>query len=686
MLLSLMAAQAMGQSFTEGKTVYPVGGTFLTWTNPNNAEQTYTANAENLNLLTQPGNTQNVYLLPEIGLGDDAALQAFYVDMEAERDIKTVSMTWEGATAKAYTIYVTNEAPTSTDIPGGLQVIAQDNLGQTSENTENFATAQTGRYLVFVPTAAFNPGWGVKMRTISAYAESANLASISLAKKFIDNKDDIAATGYNEFGVTIDTDGISYNVNGTALADWTLTPGVHTLTATKGSNSATATFAVLSESDAPQTPDGPDYEAFYTSTTTNAWQLGWNGGATADNELTLGTLPVRSFTNTNCVFITSDLVDETVEPNNVNWNINPASRQWVALYLNVYSAEAGNTFNVKFKDSDAGDDFVLSQGWNNLKVDLSKYSLLSNMQLRAGGADVAIANIYFEKGEQDAEAGNIASLTVSPSIVAVGAPTELTLTAENNKGVAIAEGVTYTADGLEGTTLTASAPGAITVTGSTNGGAQTATATVVAVETPAVSQPENAIVVWNGNVAESKVGNDFTVGQDWEGGFTALPNVAFADGTEAIHAANVSTLYIPSSGLTADDLAGYNTLKATIYSTADIPAVVLLEEGNMNAVVNGTPVAVNAGEWTEISMTFEGEEAKAANWIKVKMMDESLENYVNNNEILVTNIYYTKATATGINNIAAETTAKGDLYNVAGQKVNANYKGIVIKNGKKYIK
>ena len=41
--------------------------------------------------------------------------------------------------------------------------------------------------------------------------------------------------------------------------------------------------------------------------------------------------------------------------------------------------------------------------------------------------------------------------------------------------------------------------------------------------------------------------------------------------------------------------------------------------------------------------------------------------------------------ATGINGINAEAAADGAIYNLAGQKVSAAYKGIVIKNGKKYL-
>lgn len=41
--------------------------------------------------------------------------------------------------------------------------------------------------------------------------------------------------------------------------------------------------------------------------------------------------------------------------------------------------------------------------------------------------------------------------------------------------------------------------------------------------------------------------------------------------------------------------------------------------------------------------------------------------------------------ATGVNGVNAEAAADGAIYNLAGQKVSAAYKGIVIKNGKKYL-
>lgn len=47
---------------------------------------------------------------------------------------------------------------------------------------------------------------------------------------------------------------------------------------------------------------------------------------------------------------------------------------------------------------------------------------------------------------------------------------------------------------------------------------------------------------------------------------------------------------------------------------------------------------------------------------------------------------YTKAVSTGISGTLVAPVAKNaPIYNLAGQQVNASYKGVVIKNGKKYV-
>lgn len=48
---------------------------------------------------------------------------------------------------------------------------------------------------------------------------------------------------------------------------------------------------------------------------------------------------------------------------------------------------------------------------------------------------------------------------------------------------------------------------------------------------------------------------------------------------------------------------------------------------------------------------------------------------------------FTKETSTGISNVNSTSSAKsGKTYNLAGQEVSGSYKGLVIKNGKKYVK
>lgn len=47
---------------------------------------------------------------------------------------------------------------------------------------------------------------------------------------------------------------------------------------------------------------------------------------------------------------------------------------------------------------------------------------------------------------------------------------------------------------------------------------------------------------------------------------------------------------------------------------------------------------------------------------------------------------YEVGTSTGISSVKAEAAQNGKSYNLAGQQVSGSYKGLVIKNGKKYVK
>jgi len=55
------------------------------------------------------------------------------------------------------------------------------------------------------------------------------------------------------------------------------------------------------------------------------------------------------------------------------------------------------------------------------------------------------------------------------------------------------------------------------------------------------------------------------------------------------------------------------------------------------------------------------------------------------NQVRMTKVEVTVSPATNISNIKADTNADSPLYNLAGQRVSKNYKGVVIKNGKKVV-
>lgn len=63
----------------------------------------------------------------------------------------------------------------------------------------------------------------------------------------------------------------------------------------------------------------------------------------------------------------------------------------------------------------------------------------------------------------------------------------------------------------------------------------------------------------------------------------------------------------------------------------------------------------------------------------------TFQKYSGTGNILISSIEITPVETTGISTIAAENTSNSAIYNLAGQKVANNYKGLVIKNGKKVV-
>lgn len=85
------------------------------------------------------------------------------------------------------------------------------------------------------------------------------------------------------------------------------------------------------------------------------------------------------------------------------------------------------------------------------------------------------------------------------------------------------------------------------------------------------------------------------------------------------------------------------------------------------------------------------DDSKVRNWTWTGNAEEvtftvSRKNAEANNAVLrFVEITVNPTGETGINNITVDNAKKGVRYNLAGQRVNESYKGVVIENGKKMI-
>ena len=117
-LLAFLASFNMVQAqnnVTSGKKVVPLGG-LKTYTHTDGTTK-YTIDENDLQKITQDGNTTDVYLFPEVGgnYNTDAniqiGIQGFYIDLESSTKITSIHTTWEGAAA-SYKVYLSDSEPT----------------------------------------------------------------------------------------------------------------------------------------------------------------------------------------------------------------------------------------------------------------------------------------------------------------------------------------------------------------------------------------------------------------------------------------------------------------------------------------------------------------------------------------------------------------------------------------------
>lgn len=418
--LATLSASAIDNLFwNDGVTIHTLGEA-KEWTSKDGA--TYTFDTDDLQKLIQnPTNTSNVFLFPEAqnGGGWDTpenrtlGIQEFYIDLGKVHEIATVTTTWEGAAAKIFNIYLTNEVPTR-DVLSTDPIYTSPDLGQYTSNTFALPDGAKGRYLVFQGIEATNWGWGVKMRSISATGpEDDILTSFKVSPGIVaqGSATTLELSYLNQVGLDIDASEISLSVNGDGEVEYndgvlTIISGTYaTFTASLGDESLTATvYAAV----APQVPDMASIKTpIFTNGLTEynnkvEWTTAYNGGGVNLGTLTFddGTI-AQLFGDARCVFFSNS---ETTGA--WNGNIFPSEKGYKSLKLDVFSAK-NVTCSIEFEhfqkvenvESDHTFYFELQSGkWNTIEVDVEGVFKLENLSIRFSEADmddILLTNIYF---------------------------------------------------------------------------------------------------------------------------------------------------------------------------------------------------------------------------------------------------------------------------------------------------
>lgn len=262
MLTILTATGLWAQTnLTSGKTVVPLGGL----KSYNNGTTDYTISQDDLQKITQDGNTANVYLFPEGGYDTEAnratGIQGFYIDMGASKSVGIIKSTWEGADAGG-DIYVTNTEPAADGTLTGATLIATFTNAQEAAKDVAAQVDNSGRYIVFVPTEATNYAWGVKIRTFAAFEKEASvLSSLEVTPSVVKVGEATAMTftAKDQVGIAI-TEGVTYTATGATLSGTTLTAsaaGNVTITATYNGTSVSKTITAVAVSNPTTNPTEP---------------------------------------------------------------------------------------------------------------------------------------------------------------------------------------------------------------------------------------------------------------------------------------------------------------------------------------------------------------------------------------------------------------------------------------------
>lgn len=474
-----VANAAQAQDLLAEKPIHTLGDAKV-WTA---GDQSYTfVTADLPKLVAVPTNTDNVYLYPENGTLNTAenqaiGIQGFYVDMETSQEVGQIVSTWEGAAANAYSVWLTDAVPTL-DILNTTPTHTESNLGQYTKNQCVLPKGSKGRYLVFQPTDATNWGWGVKMRSISAYAPVEDvLTTFTVVPAFAiaNQQTELKMTFTNQIGSAIAADKVTVTVSDNATLN-----GNYLIINSGDKATLTATFdgvSLTADVYVPTAPEVPAMSSIKTAIFTNTktddngtaqWETAYNGAAQNLGTITFPDGEVaQAFADTRCVFFSN-----TVTTGEWNGDIDPTALGYRKLHMDVYGTKAvtGQLFYEKsaLYGGNHYQEFTLTPGeWTSVDLDLQGETLMHSLSVRFAEdqkCDVLLANIYFTPAyvEGDEEAPVLSDVTADAGMTSV----KLSFTATDDKNTDISysitngssvksvagksgEAVEYTFDGLE---------------------------------------------------------------------------------------------------------------------------------------------------------------------------------------------------------------------------------------------
>ena len=130
------------------------------------------------------------------------------------------------------------------------------------------------------------------------------------------------------------------------------------------------------------------------------------------------------------------------------------------------------------------------------------------------------------------------------------------------------------------------------------------------------------------------------------------------------------------------DRSCYVNVSGTNYCAKDAEGKAVCDQKLYPGIANVIEFTLKGGK----DVTSQDDEGNSTTTFDAKDTYYTFQKYSGTGNILISSIEFTPVNATGISTInAAEKVSNGAIYNLAGQKVGKDFKGLVIKNGKKMI-